>query len=440
MWKPALRPGVKEKFRSNQTSALSTKETNLIKLKHELMIRQIELEMRSKELKQERNRAENAVQKYIALYDYAPTGYLSLTQEGIICNINLSAAKIFDKERYLLINSEFKSFISQESRKIFDDFLLGVFRRTDETSCEVMLVINDEEVYVYIEGTLPVSDSECFLSMVDITACKVTEMELVKAKARAEENDKLKSAFLANMSHEIRTPMNAIIGFSELLAKRELTISQREYFSSLIRQRTYDLLRILDDILDISKIEVGQLKIEESDFLLSGLMKELYEYYLRRKTKEKDKSEISIKLKVDQKLENVFIKTDNSRLKQILNNLLSNAMKFTFKGVIEFGCNIDRSDALHFFVKDTGIGIPLSKQEMIFHPFQQVDDNTTIRQFSGTGLGLSISKGIVALLNGKIWVESVPSEGSTFHFTIPLISISHDVKKKEKKKAVYNSY
>ncbi|HEY4788883.1 MAG TPA: hypothetical protein VIH57_22695, partial [Bacteroidales bacterium] len=107
MWKPALRPGVKEKFRSNQTSALSTKETNLIKLKHELMIRQIELEMRSKELKQERNRAENAVQKYIALYDYAPTGYLSLTQEGIICNINLSAAKIFDKERYLLINSEF---------------------------------------------------------------------------------------------------------------------------------------------------------------------------------------------------------------------------------------------------------------------------------------------------------------------------------------------
>jgi len=244
--------------------------------------------------------------------------------------------------------------------------------------------------------------------------------QLIIAKEKAEESDRLKSAFLANMSHEIRTPMNAIIGFSECLIDQDIAEDKKQHFASIIQERTYDLLRILEDILDVSRIEVGQLKILEKEFVVSVLMNDLYEEYNQKIKNSPSKSVISLKLALAKDLENTYIKTDIQRLKQVLTNLLDNALKFTHQGSIEFGYITESDTSIIFFVKDTGRGIPEDKQEIIFDRFRQADESLTGRLYGGTGLGLSIVKGILNLLSGKIWLESKPDEGTTFYFTIPL--------------------
>ena len=254
----------------------------------------------------------------------------------------------------------------------------------------------------------------------DISEQKKIEKELINAKERAEESDRLKSAFLANMSHEIRTPMNAIIGFSEVIGNPNLDQEKRQQFTNIIKERTYDLLRIVEDILDISKIEVGQMKCIEIDFDLSELLNDLLIEYIQKAKKIKSKNAIHVKLTIPDKLKNVTIKADNQRIKQVITNLLDNALKFTDKGTIEFGCHMDSISTLLFFIKDTGIGIPENKQEIIFDRFRQADEALSGRIFGGTGLGLSIVKGIVTLMNGKIWLESRENEGTTFYFSLPL--------------------
>lgn len=256
------------------------------------------------------------------------------------------------------------------------------------------------------------------LNYINVQMQRINE-ELMVAKEKAEESDHLKSSFLANMSHEVRTPMNAIIGFTEFLAKPSLTDEKRKRFVGLIQQRTYDLMRIIEDILDVSKIEVGQMKIINFEEYLSEILVELLDYYNLKKEKLETRPALSLKLTIADPLKHVKIITDSQRLKQIFNNLLDNAFKFTQQGLIEFGCEIKSDDTLLFFVKDTGIGIPPDKQEIIFDRFRQAEDSLTTRKYGGTGLGLSIVKGLVALMNGSIWVESQVNLGTTFFFTLP---------------------
>ena len=244
---------------------------------------------------------------------------------------------------------------------------------------------------------------------------------LITAKEKAEENDKLKSAFLANMSHELRTPMNAIIGFSDFLTKPDITDLKRERFTKLIQKRSYDLLQIIEDILDISKIEVGQLKFCESEFSLSELLCEIYDFYIHKIKTDESKNSIELKLTLPDEFKQTIIRTDNQRLKQILNNLLDNAIKFTNAGTINFGVNLQIDATVTFYVSDTGIGIPANKQEIIFDRFRQAEDALTAKQYGGTGLGLSIVKGIVNQFHGRIWLESIVDKGTTFFFTIPFI-------------------
>jgi PAS domain S-box-containing protein len=248
---------------------------------------------------------------------------------------------------------------------------------------------------------------------------------LVIAKERAEESDRLKSAFLANMSHEIRTPMNAIIGFSHLLTKKELPVWRQEYFTTLIQQRTYDLLRIVEDILDVSRLEVGQLNIFKAETNICELMNEIYEYYNQR-LEISLKQIISFKVDIAPEIQYLKILTDGQRLKQIINNLLENAFKFTGEGTVAFGCEIRDQKELLFFVKDTGIGISPEKLEIIFDRFRQAEETLSARQYGGTGLGLSIVRGLVNLLEGRVWVESEPEQGSSFYFTLPLNKLEEE--------------
>jgi PAS domain S-box-containing protein len=268
----------------------------------------------------------------------------------------------------------------------------------------------------------------------DITERKLTEQkvvefqkslqtqnqELMAAKLKAEESDRLKTAFLTNMSHEVRTPMNAIIGFSELLANGGLTEDKRLRFSSLVKERTHDLLRIIEDILEVSKIDVGLIKFIESDIILSKFMDELYLSYNRKIGNSDSKSKVVLKLTLADDLKKTVIRVDGQRLRQIFSNLLDNAMKFTHQGHIEFGCRSESEMLLVFFVKDTGIGIPADKQKIVFDRFRQADEALSARQYGGAGLGLSIVKGIVNLMHGEIWFESDVSLGSEFKFSLPV--------------------
>lgn len=258
---------------------------------------------------------------------------------------------------------------------------------------------------------------------------KMAEEKVIKALEKATESDTLKTAFLANMSHEIRTPMNAIIGFSGLLSDPDITQEERVQFINHINNNGNSLLTLINEILDIAKLEAGKIKINKSRCFVNQILKELKDYCENEK-KVKGKPTIEIIMNNPIADDHFTITTDTIRFRQIMSNLIGNALKYTEKGSIEFGFSIEKENEIRFFVKDTGIGIPKSMQQHIFDRFRQVDESHT-RGFGGTGLGLTISKNLVNLLGGEIGLESQPGTGSTFYFTLPYESEVQDNKPKQ---------
>ena len=258
------------------------------------------------------------------------------------------------------------------------------------------------------------SEEERLLIFDNITEKKKTIEELILAKEKAQESDRLKSAFLANMSHEIRTPLNSIIGFSELLQDLDFDLTQRNKFAQLIGSNGEHLLSILSDIMDISKIEAGQVKLKRDVISGNGIINEIH---IEFSNQAKGKG-IELRLDSTSTTKEIFLESDRTKLKQILNNFVSNALKFTKDGFIEIGIRT-KEDFIQFHVSDTGIGIPKEYQDTIFERFRQVEAADT-RNYGGNGLGLAISKSLTKLLGGKIWVESTSGEGSTFYLLIPI--------------------
>jgi len=257
---------------------------------------------------------------------------------------------------------------------------------------------------------------------------KKNEQDLKVALAKATESDQLKSVFLATMSHELRTPLNAIIGFSDIINK-DLPIDDIVQFNQTINNSGNHLLTIVEDLFDITLIDTGEIKIIPEVINIGSLLNEVKEIIKIEQQKLK-KNEVELKLIIPPEGNGLMIKTDPARLKQILINLLKNALKFTDKGSVKFGFTLNmvsepqvtersRSTELKFFVIDTGIGIPKDKQKLIFDIFRQVEDTDT-RKYGGTGIGLSISKKLSQLLGGDIWIESEKGRGSSFFFTIPM--------------------
>lgn len=253
------------------------------------------------------------------------------------------------------------------------------------------------------------------ISELEETNIRLKEMNvnLDAAKKKAEESDNLKSAFLANVSHEIRTPLNSIVGFSSLLRDPDLEETTRNTYIDLIESNTESLLVLIDEIIDLSKIEAEQLTLNKQDFSMDQLLKEQCQIF-NQNNRNPDVIFEVVKPFDDKVL---VIHSDRVRVKQIFINLLSNALKFTNSGTIELGYLSGENQEIVFYVKDTGIGISKEFHQAIFHRFRKLNENSG-KVFRGTGLGLAITQKLVGLLGGKIWLESEPGKGTTFYFTL----------------------
>ena len=247
--------------------------------------------------------------------------------------------------------------------------------------------------------------------------------DLKIAKEKAEESDKLKSAFLANMSHEIRTPMNSIMGFADLLCEPDLDEKTKKMLTTHINSSTDTLLKLIDDIIDIAKIESGQLSINKCECSIKELFNKLAPIYFDKKTAlEKEHIEVFI----NQPDNDEIFYTDPLRLHQVLINLTNNALKFTEKGTIEIGYNTSNkngTDVITFYVKDTGIGISEEEKKIIFKRFSKIE-NKKQKLYRGAGLGLAICTNLIKLLGGELWVESEKDKGSAFYFSLPFSKLA----------------
>jgi len=252
----------------------------------------------------------------------------------------------------------------------------------------------------------------------DITAQKKFQKELVDAKDRAEESDLLKSAFLANMSHEIRTPMNSIVGFSSLLVDSDTDEETRQEYVKRINKNSDQLLTLISDIIDLSKIESNQMTVSFSNILLSTLFNDVLNYG-EFQISSRSKDGVGLVFDPDPDHSDLSMQSDLIRITQVLQNLLNNAIKFTKEGNVTAGYRLMDGDVVQLFVKDTGVGIDEQNFEIIFDQFRQIDGSHT-RTYGGTGLGLAISRNLVRMLGGKIWVESVKGEGASFYMEFPI--------------------
>ncbi|MCX6285685.1 MAG: response regulator [Bacteroidetes bacterium] len=300
------------------------------------------------------------------------------------------------------------------------DEILGKLKRFDK-EYKIINKKNGKEYWVHGLGRLELDQDNKPLKLIgtitDISKRKQVEVELLKAKNKAEESDRLKSVFLANMSHEIRTPMNAIVGFAGMLSDPELSEDDRNRFSGIIQSRSDDLMHIINDLLEISRIESGNATFVKQKVFLNSVLDEMEEVF-RQKLERSNKTNIRLVAEKAMFDTDSNIVTDGLILRQVLSNLIDNAVKYTESGSVRFGYNTPVNGTITFYVADTGIGISQENHHVIFEHFRQAESQDQ-QKYGGTGLGLSICKGSLALLGGEIWVESSPGNGSTFFFRLP---------------------
>jgi signal transduction histidine kinase len=324
---------------------------------------------------------------------------------------------VVETQKSLLANIEIKNELAKQGKLEFKGTLskvwLGVPLKVDGEITGVLAVQSYDDENAFNESDMKllefVSD-QIGLSI----QIKQKEDELKEALQKAEEADRLKTSFLANMSHEIRTPMNGILGFTQLLKEEDLSGDERQQFLSIIEKSGNRMLNIINDLIDVSKVDAGLMDVNITDVDLFEVTNYLYTFFIR----EVEQKGIKLKLFHPKNQGSFMIQTDGEKIYAILTNLIKNAIKYSEKGTIEFGYFENTNGEIEFLVKDTGIGIPEEKKKDVFSRFVQLN-NTTDPFTEGSGLGLSITKAYVELLGGKIWFDSTENVGTEFCFTIP---------------------
>jgi len=369
-------------------------------------------------------------EKYRQVFDNSLVGnYISQNYILKFCNQQLAEIFGYDNAEVML-KKDMREIIISESREFeYSELKLRKYNEKDFSRYEFKGIKKDGSLinievlggHILYQGKPAMQGT-----LIDITERKKHEQKLKIALEKAKESDRLKSVFLTTMSHELRTPLNAIIGFSELIDE-SLPISVINDFSKTICDSGTHLLNIIEDIFDISTLETGDMKVIKEKFSLNKAIKEISDS-IKAELKKEKKENLDTYYYPDKKNQDTIIYTDRHKLKQIMINLLKNAVKFTLEGHIEYGYEIEDEENILFFVKDTGVGIPKDKQEIIFNRFRQADDSHT-RKFGGTGLGLAIVKNLVEILGGKIWLNSDTEKGSEFYFTLPCNIAVDSIKK-----------
>jgi PAS domain S-box-containing protein len=354
-----------------------------------------------------------------------------INEDNNITFCNQSFGKIFGISELNLVGENFLNIIGYDNRLKAEKELNN--RQKSEGSFELKVMVGNLEKTIEIYANPRFNQSAyigSFLTLIDITDHVQMEQDLIKARDKAQEADHLKTTFLTNMSHEIRTPMNSILGFSSMLQLKGISRQKRDQYLDIIISRGKHLMEIINDILDITKLDEDQVQITPVQCNLNDIVRELYRTFDNNLRKSKK----PVKLIMHSYLpdERSSILTDGFHLQQIIANLLNNSEKFTEEGFIEFGYLIENEDTLLFYIRDTGIGVTSELQEVIFERFRQADNSFT-RIYGGMGLGLSICKGLVTLMGGRIWLESDGKSGSTFYFTVPYHSFYNDTETLDEK-------
>ena len=367
--------------------------------------------------------------RYRRLFESAKDGILILDAE---------TGKIVDVNPFLidLLGFSYEEFIEKTIWEIgsFKDIISNYDKFLELQKSEYIryhdlpiITNHGRKIHVEFVSNVYLADNKKVIqcNIRDISQRIEIESELINAKEKAEESDRLKTSFLTNMSHEIRTPMNGILGFTELLKEPNLKSDDLQDYINIIQISGTRMLNTINNIVDVSKIESGLIKINIAETNINQKMEFIYKFF----KPEAEFKGLQFFLKNSLTTKESIIKTDNEKVYGILTNLVKNAIKFTYEGSINFGY-YKKGEFLEFFIKDTGVGIPENQKELIFERFRQGSESQN-RGYEGSGLGLSIAKKYVEMLGGKIWVESQEGKGSTFYFTIPYNTVSETEKETE---------
>ncbi|HEX5372921.1 MAG TPA: ATP-binding protein [Aquabacterium sp.] len=404
-------------------------------LVHELQVHQIELEMSHEALIDAQLALETSRDQYLALFEGAPVGYLTVDADGRIARINRTGARLLQREVGALLHQPFITVVRPEDQARWQDGWSRAQRSDDPLSVEVAVLRADASCLHVRLDCLRQAQGACeacvLVTMTDMTEHKLAEalrqlqhdhlemvvrsrtLELMQAKEAAEAGSRAKSDFLANISHEVRTPMNAIVGFTYLLRHADPTPEQVPRLD-IIADASAHLMAIFNNVLDLAKIEAGKMQVEYTRFCLSTVIQDACALVMAQAQTK------GLSITVDEDPVPEWVLGDPTRVRQALLNYLANAVKFTKHGSIRVRARLlDRdADALHvrFEVKDTGVGMPAAQMQGLFQPFVQGDSSTT-RRYGGTGLGLAITKHLATLMGGDAGGVSAPGQGSTFWFT-----------------------
>lgn len=363
----------------------------------------------------ERVKARKSAEDFERIFTLSTNPICISKENGTLVKINPALARSLGYEEQEIEGRKIYEFVHPDDFQRVTDYIdKEIEKQTEIITIENRYLTKSGEIKWFSSSTQTnYVEHLGFTIAYDITELKKVEAELIEAKEKAEQSDELKSSFLANMSHEVRTPMNGIIGFSEMIMSSDTAEEERIHYAKIIHNNGVKLLTLLDDIINISRIETGALELNFEAVNINKLLEEIYEFYLSRAHEKNLDYEIVKELSDTE----ATIITDRTRVHQIISNLLTNALKFTKQGAVNFGYE-QTNGMITFFVHDTGIGISRKSTELIFERFRQADPSVTT-EFGGTGLGLSISSKLVELLGGKIWLESKEGKGSSFFFTIP---------------------